>query len=208
MIDILGFFMNLDKNLVLIVHHYGFLSYFLLFFIIFIETGLFFTPFLPGDSLIFAAGAIAAVGSFDILFLFLFLSLAAILGDTANYFIGKYIGAAVLRRGYVKQKYIDKTQSFYRKYGGKTIIIARFIPIVRTFAPFVAGIGRMNYTRFLGFNVIGGTVWVALFSFAGFFFGNIPLVKNNFSMAILVIIFLSILPAVIEYIRHRLRKKG
>lgn len=201
-------FVHLDKNLALLVNSYGILIYPLLFLIIFAETGLVLFPFLPGDSLLFAAGALAALGSMNILLLFLIITVAAVLGDTVNYWIGHYLGSRVFREQskFFKKEYLLKTQAFYDKYGAKTIVLARFIPIVRTFAPFVAGIGRMNYSKFLLYNVVGGLAWVALFLFAGYFLGRLEFIKNNFSIFILIIIFLSLMPLFIEYIKHRIKK--
>ena len=173
----------------------------LLFAIVFCETGLVITPFLPGDSLLFVAGALASTGSMDVFVLFVLLAVAAILGDTLNYWIGSYAGPKVFHADskYFKKQYLNMTYDFYEKYGNKTIILARFVPIVRTFAPFVAGIGKMNYFRFLLYNIVGGLVWVTLFVFGGYFFGNIPFVKNNFTVVLLIIIFVSFLPGVWEY---------
>jgi len=201
-------FLHLDKHLETIIANYGTLTYVILFLIIFIETGLVVMPFLPGDSLLFAAGAFAATGSFNVYFLIGLLIVAAFLGDTLNYSIGKFIGPKVFSRDYMllKKEHLIKTQAFYEKHGGKTIIFARFIPIIRTFAPFIAGVGTMNYGKFISFNIIGGVLWVALFTFAGFQFGGIPEVKRNFTLVIFAIILLSLLPPVIEYIRHKLRK--
>ncbi len=202
-------FLHLDVHLNDIIVHYGTLTYIILFFVIFAETGLVFTPFLPGDSLLFAAGAFAVKGSLNENYLFFILAGAAILGDTANYWIGHFIGPKIFYRENVrffKKEYLERTHRFYEKYGGKTIIIARFIPIIRTFAPFVAGIGSMTYSRFIIYNVIGGMAWVAMFLYGGFFFGNIEAVKNNFSLVILVIIFISILPGIIEFARHKFTK--
>ena len=199
------FVRHLDVHLQAIVQDFGMLTYLILFFIIFAETGLVVTPFLPGDSLLFAAGALAATGSLDHLWLFVSLSLAAVLGDSVNYAVGKFIGPKVFQREnsrIFKKEYLEKTHQFYEKYGRKTIVIARFVPIVRTFAPFVAGVGRMNYASFLMFNVSGGVFWVGLLVFAGYYFGNMPIVKQNFSSVILIIIFLSILPGIIEYWKH------
>ncbi|GAA0071284.1 DedA family protein [Clostridium sardiniense] len=198
--------LHLDKYLGVLINNYGTLVYVILFFIILCETGLVVTPFLPGDSLVFAAAAFAAIGSLNIWILLISLSVAAILGDTINYNIGKYLGQKLLNRGdsrFIKKEYIDKTNAYYDKYGGKTIVIARFIPIVRTFAPFVAGIGSMHYKQFITFNAIGGLLWVVTASLLGFFFGNIPFVANNFSLVIIAIILISILPAVIEVIKGR-----
>jgi membrane-associated protein len=176
--------------------------------IIFCETGLVVTPILPGDSLLFAAGAFAAIGALEVPWLFALLTIAAIAGDTVNYWVGHYVGPKIFHREHVRflnREYLDRTHRFYERHGGKTIIIARFMPIIRTFAPFVAGIGQMAYLRFICYNVVGGAVWIAVFVFGGFFFGNIPLVKRNFTLVILAIIFFSVLPGVIEYIRHRYR---
>jgi len=164
------------------------------------------TPLLPGDSLLFAAGTFAAKGDLNVMWLFILLSIAAILGDTANYWIGDYIGPKIFHKENVRflnKEYLDRTHQFYEKYGGKTIIIARFVPIIRTFAPFVAGIGSMTYLRFISYNIIGGIAWIAACVFAGYFFGNIPIVKQNFTIVIAVIIIISILPGVIEFIRQR-----
>jgi membrane-associated protein len=202
----IDFFIHLDVHLAAIIQQYGVWTYAILFFIIFAETGFVVTPFLPGDSLIFAAGAFAAKGSLDVWWIFILLSLAAILGNTANYWIGYWVGPGILRKEkipFIKKAYLEKTHRFYEKHGGKTVIFARFIPIIRTFAPFVAGVGYMTYGRFSIYNVTAGIAWVALFNFAGYFFGNIPAVKHNFTLVIFVIIFVSILPPVIEYLRHR-----
>ncbi len=209
--SVFEFFLHIDKHLNTIIQTYGALSYALLFFVIFMETGFVVTPFLPGDSLIFAAGAFAAVGSFHIVPLWLLLVVAAILGDTANYWIGHTIGPKAFsgKIRFLKKEYLDKTHAYFEKYGGKTIIIARFVPIVRTFAPFVAGVGKMTYGHFISFNVIGGLLWVTLFTFGGYFFGNLEFVKKNFSIVIFAIIGISVLPAVIEYIKEkRLAKKA
>ncbi len=203
---ILDLFIHLDKNLEIIMQNYGVLVYPLLFLIVFLETGLVVTPFLPGDSLIFAAATISAKDFLNIYLLFIIISLAAVIGDALNYFIGKTIGREIVKRKYIKEEYINKTQTFYEKYGGKTIVIARFIPLVRTFAPFVAGIGKMKYSKFFFYNVIGAILWVALFLILGFYFGSIPFVKNNFSFVILAIILVSIAPLFIEYFKHKKRK--
>jgi len=205
----IDFFLHIDVHLNEIILQYGTLTYGILFFIIFAETGFVFTPFLPGDSLLFAAGTFAAKGSFNVHLLFLLLSIAAVLGDTVNYWMGHYIGMKIFswKIPFLKKEHIDRTHKFYEKYGGKTIIIARFVPIVRTFAPFVAGIGAMTYSKFISYNIIGGVSWVAIFVYGGYFFGNLSFVKNNFSWVIVVIIFLSILPGMIEYIRHKIRKR-
>src|SRR3989344_7385355 len=178
--NLIDFILHIDKYLYLIVQDYGILSYLILFFIVFCETGLVVTPFLPGDSLLFVAGTLAANGILNLFFLFLVFVIAAILGDTVNYWIGNYFGERVfLKSRFVNKNYIEKTKEFYRKHGGKTIVIARFIPIIRTFAPFIAGVGKMNYLSFLAYNVIGGIVWVALFTLGGYYFGNMPIVKEN-----------------------------
>lgn len=196
-------FIHLDKHLSQIVGDYGTWTYAILFGIIFAETGLVFTPFLPGDSLLFAAGAIASLGALNPWLLFVLLAIAAILGDTANYWIGKFLGHKLVGGRFVKQQHLDRTHAFFEKYGGKTIIIARFVPIVRTFAPFVAGVGEMSYGKFIAYNVIGGLLWVAICIGAGYAFGQRPFVKQNFSLVILAIIIISVLPAVIEVVRAR-----
>lgn len=196
---------HLDKHLAQLTESYGTWTYVILFVVVFCETGLVVTPFLPGDSLLFAAGAICSLGSLDIGVLWLLLVVAAIAGDSVNYQIGYYLGPKVLRgeRSWLfNRKHLDRTHAFFEKYGGKTIIIARFVPIIRTFAPFVAGVGAMTYRRFLVYNVVGGVAWVTGFLFAGYWFGNIPWVKENFSAVILAIVFLSMLPMFIEYFRH------
>jgi len=204
--------MHLDKYLATLVSQYQAWTYLILFLIIFCETGLVVTPFLPGDSLLFAAGALTALpGSpIKIVWLFFLLAAAAILGDTANYWIGKKIGPKVFNREksrIFKKEYLDRTHQFYEKYGAETIILARFVPIVRTFAPFVAGIGKMSYGRFLAYNIVGGIAWVAIFLFGGHFFGNIPFVKKNFSLVIFAIIAISMIPAAWEFFRHRRAQK-
>lgn len=198
---------HLDKHLSVIIQTYGTWTYLLLFLIIFLETGLVVTPFLPGDSLLFAAGSFAALGSLDAALLFALLGFAAILGDTVNYWIGHAIGPRAFTGNirFLKKEYLERTHEFYERHGGKTIILARFIPIIRTFAPFVAGVGAMTYSRFIAFNVFGGLLWVALFVFGGFFFGNLTVVKDNFTLVILAIILISVLPGVIEFFRERAR---
>jgi membrane-associated protein len=205
--QIVDFILHLDKYLDAIVLSMGLWSYVILFAVIFIETGLVIMPFLPGDSLLFAAGAIAALGSLNVWILFLLMAVAAILGDTVNYWIGHKVGPAAFsgKVRFLKKEHLDRTHAFYEKHGGKTIFLARFIPIIRTFAPFVAGVGRMRYGYFLSYNVFGGIFWTALFIFGGYYFGNIPFVQDNFSLVVIAIIFLSILPAIIEVIRHRRR---
>jgi membrane-associated protein len=209
----IDFLLHLDRHLAEVIASYGAYTYGLLFVIVFLETGLVVTPILPGDSLLFAAGSFAALGSLNVWLMFGLLSVAAILGDTVNYAIGAYLGPKVFhfpRSRFFNPEHLKRTHAFYEKYGGKTIIIARFVPIVRTFAPFVAGIGAMTYGKFLAYNVVGGVLWVAVCVFAGYFFGNLPLVKNNFGLAILAIIVISVLPAVFEFVRHRrgARKPG
>ena len=203
--------LHLDKYLGAVIQDYGAWTYLILFLIIFCETGLVITPILPGDSLLFAIGVFCGLGTLDIKLTLALLSVAAILGDTVNYGVGKFIGPKVFHyenSRIFKKEYLQKTHAFYEKYGGKTIIIARFVPIVRTFAPFVAGVGSMTYGKFLTFNVVGGLLWVFSITLAGFFFGNIPVVKNNFTAVILGIIFVSVLPGVIEYLRHRRASKA
>ncbi|MDX2121037.1 MAG: DedA family protein [Gemmatimonadota bacterium] len=198
-------FLHLDKHLSELIAAYGTWTYAILFLIVFCETGLVVTPFLPGDSLLFAAGTFAALGAMDPWILFGLLTAAAILGDTLNYWIGKRIGPAAFsgRFRLLNQTHLRKTEAFYEKHGGKTIIMARFVPIIRTFAPFVAGVGTMEYGRFLMFNVIGGVLWVGLFVFGGYLFGNIPVVRENFTLVILAIIVLSVLPILYEWLKGR-----
>nr|WP_084485473.1 DedA family protein [Clostridium bornimense] len=196
--------LHFDRYIPVIMDNYGVLIYVLLFLIIFCETGLVVTPFLPGDSIIFACGALAAVSGMNILVLIVIFFSAAILGDGTNYLIGKKLGERLVNSNsrFIKKSYIDKAQSFYEKYGSKAIVLARFVPIVRTFAPFVAGIGKMCYKKFGVFNIIGGTIWVSLFLSLGFFFGNIPVIKNNFSLVTIGIILISLLPVLVEVIKH------
>ena len=205
--EILEFFLNLDEVLKEVVGQYGTLTYVLLFLVIFAETGLVVTPFLPGDSLLFAAGAIAATGALNIVVLWLVLCVAAILGDTVNYWIGHFIGPRAFKSNsrFLKKEYLDRTHAFYEKHGGKTIILARFMPIIRTFAPFVAGVGAMSYGHFIFYNVIGGVLWVTLFTFAGYWFGGLPFVQKNFELVVVAIIAISVLPMLIEYLRSRSR---
>jgi len=214
--NFIDFFLHLDVHLSQIILDYGVWAYLILFLIIFVETGLVVMPFLPGDSLLFAAGAFAAPqlaangatmpGPFNLFYLIAILFVAAFLGDTLNYYIGDYFGPKVFRRDYrfLKKEHLQKTQGFYEKHGAKTIIFARFIPIIRTFAPFVAGVGTMKYSKFIAYNLIGGFLWVALFVGAGYFFGNIPAVKKNFTLAIFAIIFISLVPPLIEIVKHKL----
>lgn len=205
----LDFFLHLDEYLNQgLIQQYGSWLYLLLFTIIFCETGLVVTPFLPGDSLLFAAGALAAIdtsGTLNPFLLFVLLALAAVAGDTVNYSIGRFIGLKVFdwNLPFLKREYLDRTHEFYEKYGGKTIILARFVPIVRTFAPFVAGVGHMNYSRFVTYNVVGGVLWIAIFIFGGYLFGNIPIIKHNFEIVTIIIILISVLPMFVEYLRAR-----
>ncbi|QNL51499.1 DedA family protein [Olivibacter sp. SDN3] len=205
--SVIDFILHIDKHLVEIVNDYQTWTYLILFLIIFAETGLVVTPFLPGDSLLFAAGAIIAKPETDLQIFVMcgLLIIAAILGDLVNYHIGKYVGPKAFSGKYklLKKEYLEKTQQFYIKHGGKTIIYARFIPIVRTFAPFVAGIGTMSYSRFASYNVIGGIIWVVAFLFLGYYFGGLPVIKNNFTYVIFAIILLSVLPAVVEMFRGK-----
>jgi len=196
---IFDFILHINAHLGQIISNYGFATYSIMFVIIFIETGLVFTPFLPGDSLLFAAGAFAALGSLNIVFVIVLLVIAAILGDTCNYWIGHIFGEKLVANPKVpiNKNHIAQTRNFFDKHGGKTIVLARFVPIVRTFAPFVAGIGKMSYKHFISYNILGGVLWVLLGSLAGYFFGNIPFVKQNFSSIILAVIFISIAPMLI-----------
>jgi membrane-associated protein len=199
-------FVHIDKHLADLVRTYGMATYVLLFVVVFCETGLVVTPFLPGDSLLFAAGAIASKGSLDVNLLAVLLFIAAVIGDAVNYAVGRYIGPKVFERKnsrVFKPEYLTRTHKFFEKYGAKAIIFARFVPIVRTFAPFLAGVGTMSYPKFATYNVIGAVVWVGLFTYLGFFFGSQPFVEKNFKLVILAIIVLSILPAVIEVIKAR-----
>ena len=203
---LIDFILHLDKHLVELVAQYGTWTYAILFLIIFCETGLVVTPFLPGDSLIFAVGALAAKDALNLYLVSVLMIMAAIIGDTLNYWIGYKIGPRIFsseESRWLNRQHLERTHQFYEKYGGKTIIIARFMPIIRTFAPFVAGIGRMSYGRFLVYNVAGGIVWIVIFIAAGYLFGNIPIVKRNFTLVIFGIIFISILPGLIEYLRAR-----
>jgi len=203
-------FLHLDRHLGALIADYGGWTYLILFLIVFCETGLVVTPFLPGDSLLFAAGAFAALGSLDPWWLFLLLSLAAILGDTVNYWIGKAIGPRAFSGDlrFLKKRHLDRTREFYERHGGKTIVLARFIPIIRTFAPFVAGVAVMTYGRFILYNIAGGLAWVGIFVTAGYLFGNLPAVRENFSYVIVVIIVLSVLPLVYELLKERARMRN
>ena len=208
MLYIIDLILHMDKYLGQIIQEYGTWTYLLLFIVIFMETGFVITPFLPGDSLLFAAGTFAGMGYLNVAVLFVLLATAAILGDTVNYWIGHTIGPRAFSGNirFLKKEYLDRTHAFYEKHGGKTIIIARFIPIIRTFAPFVAGVGEMTYGKFISYNVIGGVAWVALFTLGGYFFGNLPFVQDNFTFVILAIIIISVMPAIIEFIRGRMKR--
>jgi membrane-associated protein len=203
--SIIDFFLHLDQHLNQIISQYGVWTHLILFLIVFAETGLVVTPFLPGDSLLFAAGTFAALGSLDLGLLLVLLIGAAILGDTVNYWVGAWIGPRAFSGNIklLRKDYLDRTHAFYEKHGGKTIIIARFVPIIRTFAPFVAGVGAMSYPRFITYNIVGAVLWVGLFVPAGYFFGNIPVVRENFTLVILAIIAISVLPIALEAIKAR-----
>lgn len=207
--NLADYFLRIDEHLAAAINTIGPLTYLLLFGIIFVETGLVIMPFLPGDSLLFASGAFAGLGYLNIFAVYVALLLAAILGDSLNYWIGNKIGPRVFAREnsrIFKKEYLEKTREFYKKHGGKTIILARFIPIVRTFAPFVAGVGKMEYKVFLTYNVVGGFLWVSLFVFGGFFFGKLPFIQKNFQYAVVIIIFVSVVPIVYEAIKSRYEK--
>ena len=208
MSHLIDVFLHLDMYLDTVIQQYGVWMYFILFVIVFLETGVVVTPFLPGDSLLFAAGALCARGDLVVGWLFLLLWLAAVLGDTVNYSIGHLVGPRAFhgQNRFFKREHLDRTHHFYERHGGKTIVLARFIPIIRTFAPFVAGIGRMSYGRFVTYNVLGGLLWTALFVFGGYYFGNQPLVKRNFTLVILAIIVISLLPLVVEFVQNYRRK--
>jgi membrane-associated protein len=198
-------FLHLDKHLAQVISDYGFWTYLILFLIVFCETGLVVTPILPGDSLLFAAGTFAALGALRLDVVLGLLAVAAIAGDTLNYWLGWWAGPKVFTEGsrWFRKEYLERTHAFYERHGNKTIVLARFVPIVRTFAPFVAGIGKMRYATFLAYNVLGGLLWIGVCVLAGYFFGNIPVVKANFTVVILGIIFLSVLPGVFEFLRAR-----
>lgn len=204
--QLIDFILHVDVYLSLIIQNFGIFTYVILFLIIFLETGLVVTPFFPGDSLLFVTGAFAAKGDLNIFILAVILIIAAILGDSLNYFIGNRFDKWLIRKNLVNKEYLQRTQEFYKIHGGKAIFLARFVPIIRTFAPFVAGIGQMKYSRFIGFNILGGIVWVLLFLLAGFFFGNIPVVQENLTLVILAIVIISFIPPVWEYIKHKRRK--
>lgn len=203
--------LHLDRHLIWLVENYGVWIYAILFLVIFCETGLVVTPFLPGDSLLFAAGTVAAAGGLDVHLLAVLLIVAAILGDTVNYAFGHYVGPRVFHYEdsfWFNRRHLDRAHAFYERHGGKTIVIARFVPIIRTYAPFVAGIGAMAYPRFLAYNVGGAVLWVVSLSYAGYYFGNLPIVQQNLTLVLIGIVILSIMPAVVEYFRHRRAGSG
>lgn len=208
--SIIGNFINvilhLDKYLNVIIQNFGMWTYALLFMIIFCETGLVVTPFLPGDSVLFATGALASIGSLNVLPLFIVFYIAAVIGDTANYHIGKKIGTRILEKEDVKfinKQYLDRAHSFYKKHGSMTIVLGRFIPIIRTFVPFVAGIGEMSYSKFITYNMLGGFFWVLLFLGGGYFFGNLPFIKEHFSFVLIAIIIISVIPGIVAFIKEK-----
>jgi len=204
----IDFVLHIDKYVGALAETFGLFTYAILFLIIFLETGLVITPFLPGDSLLFVLGAFSAQGTFNVLLLFILLVIAAILGDSVNYWIGNYFGEKVFANSrFFRQEHLERTKEFYRKHGGKAIVLGRFAPIIRTFVPFVAGVGKMNYPRFLTYNILGAIVWIALFLFAGYFFGNLPLVEKNLTMIIYIIVVISFIPIILEYVRHKRSKK-
>lgn len=201
--------LHLDAHLLALVQEYGMWIYAILFGIIFSETGLVIAPFLPGDSLLFVIGALCGMGSLELQIAMPLLMLAAFMGDNTNYWIGRLLGLRLLERAsprLIKHEHLEKTHAFYEKHGGKTVILARFLPIIRTFAPFVAGVGTMNYRHYLMFSIIGGVSWIGSLTLAGYFFGNIPVIKNNLTLMIIVIVFVSFIPAILEYIKHRRRQ--
>lgn len=202
MLKYLDFIIHINKYLNLIVSDYGNLTFLFLFLIIFCETGLVIFPILPGDSLLFASGVLAAQGSLNVFYLLIILTFAAILGDSVNYWLGRKGGIKLFNK-YIKKEHLEKTKQFYDKHGNKMIVLARFIPIIRTFAPFVAGISEMSYSKFSFYNILGGIMWVFIFVLGGYFFGNIPIIKNNLSITLLIIIIVSLIPGLIEYIRHK-----
>ncbi|MGE5374247.1 MAG: DedA family protein [Bacteroidota bacterium] len=205
--SLIDFILHLDAKLAMIITQYGVWTYAILFFVIFMETGFVITPFLPGDSLLFAAGSFAARGWLNVWVLLILLSVAAVLGDTVNYWIGHYMGDRAYNVKWIKREYLDRTHAFFEKHGGKTIFLARFVPIVRTFAPFVAGMGKMSYSYFFSYNVLGGITWVLIFTLMGYFFGNLPFVQKNFELVILAILLISVVPIVYEFIKARRESK-
>jgi membrane-associated protein len=204
LISFINGIMHIDKYLSFIIQQYGILTYGFLFLIIFIETGLVVTPFLPGDSILFTAGALASIGSMNLFAILAIMFIAAVLGDTVNYYLGKKVGSSLLEKDvrFINKDYLKKAQKFYEKHGSMAILLARFVPIIRTFAPFAAGIGEMNYSKFLPYNMIGGGLWVSLFLGGGYFFGNLPFIKNHFSYVLIAIIIISLLPAAIVFIKE------
>ena len=205
--SVIDLFLHLDEYLAKIISDYGTWTYGILFAVIFVETGLVVMPFLPGDSLLFAAGTFAALGSLNVWYIVGLLIVAAVLGDAVNYSIGHYLGERAYNSKWIKREYLDKTHAFFEKHGGKAIFLARFVPIVRTFAPFVAGIGKMSYGYFATYNIVGGISWVLIFTLMGFFFGNIPFVKANFELVIIAIILVSVVPMIYEWWKHRQEAK-
>jgi membrane-associated protein len=197
-------FIHLDKHLSMVIQNFGVWTYLIFFIVIFCETGLVVTPILPGDSLLFGLGYFAAIGALQIEILVVALAIASICGDTVNYSVGKFLGPKVFGR-FLNQDYLNRAHQFYEKHGGKTIILAKYVPIIRTYAPFVAGIGSMTYKRFVTFNVIAGIAWVSTMTLSGYFFGDLPFVRNNFGLVVLAIIFISVLPGIIQYLRERRR---
>ena len=209
--SLIDFILHIDQHLIELTQTYGLWIYAILFLIVFCETGLVVTPFLPGDSLLFAAGAVAALGGMNVHMAAALLLAAAVIGDAANFAIGKYFGEKLFAKPdsrVFKREYLDKTHAFYEKYGGKTIILARFVPIVRTFAPFVAGMGNMHYGHFIRYNIIGALMWVGLLTYAGYFFGELPVVKNNFGLVVIGIIVVSVLPMAVEIAKAKWGKKA
>ncbi|HET7010580.1 MAG TPA: DedA family protein [Anaerolineales bacterium] len=206
---VIDLFVHLDEHLSFVLARYGSWTYLILFLVIFMETGFVVTPFLPGDSLLFAAGTFAALGDLEVRLLFVLLFAAAVAGDTVNYWIGRKIGPKVFDMNvrWLKREYLERTHRFYERHGGKTIFLARFVPIIRTFAPFVAGVGAMSYGRFLAYNLFGGLVWTGGFIFLGYYFGNLPIVRENFGVVVIAIIFISVLPMIAEFISSRLRQR-
>jgi membrane-associated protein len=209
--NLISFILHIDQHLVEIIQQFGPLSYVILFLIVFVETGIVIFPFLPGDSLLFAAGALAAMGAFNIVLLLIVFFTAAVIGDTVNYHIGRKVGTAISPNSFIgkviNQEKMSKAENFFNRHGGKTIVIARFMPFVRTFIPFVAGASRMNYGYFIFYNIVGAAIWVGICTMAGYFFGNIPIIKENFSTVLLLIIFVSVLPAIIGLLKSRMQKK-
>lgn len=204
--SIIDFILHIDVHLTYLTSVYGAFTYLILFVIVFAETGFVVTPFLPGDSLLFASGAIAALGTINVWLIAGIFLLAAVLGDAANYWIGHFFGRKIIESKnfpLIKKEHIDEAQRFYDRYGGKAIILSRFVPVVRTFAPFVAGVGKMDYAKFLMYNLVGASLWVPLFTFVGFFFGNIPSVKHNFTLVILGIVAVSVIPIIIESVKAK-----